>query len=278
MASINVYKNDMKSATERNDDMLAEGQKQVVDAMNQDRDRKLRDMLQGKEQSFKTSEAMRQKQEIEAMRQANPKAALRVGDYSINPEPQDSLRNMLRHLTPAQESAERLAGKQITDYEASGGKPNVEKNLQALSDVKDDIANRSVYDRVVGGALNGFPTLMGLFNPSEKARRDKVRSVANNLARQSDPNPTEQQVNAIQGQVYDSASDNAANQDRVDRFYKEQQGKAAQMEQAAQNYNSTGYVTLGGVHKGQPATPGAAPQGAETPEQRYMRLKAKHGK
>lgn len=166
---------------------------------------------------------------------------------NVNPEAPDPLRNLLMPLTPAQESAEKAVGKQIADFDSAGGRPAMEKNLQALQDVNNDLTQgkRDGYDRIVGGALSGFPTLMGLLAPSEKARRDRARSTANNAARQSDPNPTQQQIETIMGQIYDPSSTNEENQARIQRFQTEQQQKARQMEQASQNYKRTGYATIG---------------------------------
>lgn len=247
----------------------------------EDKDRTLKELLQGRseahdlkkqkaEQDFKQAELDREAQRAQEMYGKNPKAAIRYGDVTINPE-SDPLRGLLFPLTPAQEAAEKTAGKQIADWEASGGRPAMDKNIQSLKEAQSELggvdatgkpaeAKRDLYDQYVGGALSGFPSIMGMVAPSEKARRDKVRNTALTIAKQTDPNPTEKQIEAIMGQVYDPSSDNDANRERVDRFLKEQQEKAANMEAAAQNYDRTGYATIGGVR---PKTSAVSPQGTQ---------------
>lgn len=151
-------------------------------------------------------------------------------------------------LTPAQEAAERTVGKQIADFASAGGRPSMQKNLQALKEVQGDLVpngKRDLWDRAVGTAFGTSPALLGLFGSTEKARRDKARNTALTIAKQTDPNPTEKQIEAIMGQIYDPSSSNEDNESRINRFLQEQESKMSQMEQAAQNYNKTGYATLG---------------------------------
>lgn len=194
---------------------------------------------------IKQAEAQRQLDLFDRLRSENPKAAVRVNDYSINPEPPMNVR---MQLTPAQESAERTVGKQIADFEASGGRPAMEKNLQSLKEVQGDLRGkkRDRWDRGVGALFGTSPSLLGIFGSTEKGRRDKARNTALTIAKQTDPNPTEKQIESIMGQIYDPASSDEDNEARITRFLEEQDKKMLQMEQAAQNYKRTGYATFGG--------------------------------
>lgn len=222
-----------------------------------DADRALRELLQGKAEAFKRDEDRGQRDYLEQLRKQNPGTAVTSGNYSINPEAPQSPR---LQLTPAQEQAEKDAGKQITAYSVAGGKPALDKNLTAMEEVKKELAagKRDNWDRFVGGAasslpLIGGPTLMGFLAPTEKARRDKVRQAANSAAKATDPNPTEKQIEQIMGQVYDPSADNTTLEQKVGSFAQETRGKAADIERALGNYNRTGYATMGGA--GGPSQP-----------------------
>jgi len=226
----------------------------------QERDAKLRQLLQVQEQQAKEAAIARNRQlaEDEARRMGvKPgKYATSVSEsgFSVNPESL-SLANLLRPLTPAQETAEKATGKQIADWAAAGGRPAMDKNVQSLVEVERDLTadektgktKRDEYDRIVGGMLSTSPSLMGLLTPTEKERRDKARNTALTIARQTDPNPTEKQIEAIMGQIYDPSSSTEANRARISRFREEQQKKNKQMDQAYQNYMRSGYATIGGV-------------------------------
>jgi hypothetical protein len=205
------------------------------------------------------------------------KASIKYGDVTLNPESAASLRPV---LTPAQEAAEKAAGKQVEDYTAAGGRPAFEKNVQSLDEASADLQGgagkepkRDTYDRWVGGATSGFPTVMGLLAPTEKARRDKVRNTALELVKKTDPNPTEKQVESMMGQIYDPSSDNASNLERVNKFKTQQRQTMQQREQAAANYRKTGYVTLG-AGAPSPTSP-ASGAGIDPRRQRLLELRAK---
>lgn len=149
--------------------------------------------------------------------------------------------------TPAQHAAETAAGKQIADYEVAGGQPVVDKNIAALESAKAELvgpkAKRDTYDRVVGGLTNSFPSIQGLIAPTEKERRDRVRETVRTLAKATDPNPTEKQIEIIMGQVYDPSSDSTSNASRIDRYLTEVKGKRDQIQKASENYHTSGYAT-----------------------------------
>lgn len=151
-------------------------------------------------------------------------------------------------LTPGARAAEEAGAKKLADYEVGGGRATAAKNIEQVGTVEDDLKNgkRDAYDRKVGGFLNNVaPSLMGSFAPTEKARRDKAYNAAMNLARQSDPNPTETQIKNIMGQIYDPSSDDATNLERVQRFQQQQRGVDADMSRSAENLRTTGYVMPG---------------------------------
>lgn len=182
------------------------------------------------------------------------------------PDPQDALRQLIlgrqlrqRVLTPAEVAAEGVGGKKVAEYEISGGRPAADKAAAALSEVESDLTSgkRDKYDQTVGAMFGNWPSILGVVGPTEKARRDKAHNTALGLAKVNDPNPTEKQQQAIMGQVYDPASDNKANADRISSFKIEQAAKQAQIEAAAANYHKTGYATIG--------NPQAAPQQQQAP-------------
>lgn len=230
-------------------------------------DRKLKELLQGKQQQFETDKLARQKAQADEMYRRNPKAAVRAGDYSYNPEASQPLK---MQLTPAQQSAETAAGKKITDFVAAGGRPAMEKDLAALQQAEQEVTKRDAWDRNVGGALNSWPTLQGLLAPKEKALRDKVRNTALAVAKKTDGSPTQATIDQVLGGVYDSPSDNQSNKERISKFLEEKRKEAADMERAVGNYNATGYATMG-----VPQTPSAP---AETPRQKLERLRKTAGK
>lgn len=168
-------------------------------------------------------------------------------------------------LTPAQTASETAAGKKIADYETAGGRATSAKNIEQVGSVENDLktGKRDLYDRKVGGLLNSFPSLMGAFAPAEKARRDKAYNAAMMLARQSDPNPTENQIRNIMGQIYDPSSDDATNLERIQRFQQQQRGVDADMAQSAANLRSTGYA-MPGLSKSSPAPAQPPVQSAPT--------------
>lgn len=220
----------------------------------------------GAEHGQKDKEYQRSLTDAEALRaKYGPDASVDTGPVKIGGRPAALFAPP--KLTPAQEAAEKKAGAQIADYNAAGGRGAMEKTVGALDTVAADLvpqkdaagnvvgpAKRDNYDRYVGGTLGDWPTLQGLFAPTEKRRRDAAWSTAHGLAKQNDPNPTEKQIKEIMGTVYDPASRNEDNAVRIARLQEEQKQKADQMEQASQNYRNTGYVTLGG-----PGIPSPAP-------------------
>lgn len=177
-------------------------------------------------------------------------------------------------LTPAQEQAEKMVGKQIADFEASGGRPAMQKNLQSLGEVQQELSQgkRDRYDRAVGSLFGTLPSLLGVFGSSEKARRDKARNTALTIAKQTDPNPTEKQIEAIMGQIYDPASSDADNLARIQRFQVEQEAKAAQMEKAAKAYHDTGYGTVGVPYSSTPVQPAMPGQSGASSRQPMKKL------
>ncbi len=168
-------------------------------------------------------------------------------------------------LTPAQKAGEKKAGEVMADYDALGGSAQVQRDIGQLNEVKSDLtpeiqggdAKRDTYDRVVGGALGGFPSLMGMLAPSEKGRRDKARNAIIAMIRKTDPNPTQQQVESLFGQVYDPSSTNEENLSRISKFSQEQEAKAQAMEATKNRLRSTGYATL--QDPDAPPSPVAAP-------------------
>lgn len=188
--------------------------------------------------------------------------------YSSDPRAPVSPMSM---MTPGQIEAEKMGAKKVADYEAAGGRATNAKNIEQVGTVESDLTpgpdgktKRDTWDRKVGGALSGIPSLMGAFAPAEKARRDKAYNAAMNLARQSDPNPTENQIKNIMGQIYDPSSDDASNLERIQRFQQQQKGVDADMARSAENLQRTGYVMPGMSHNPRAA---AQPEVQQAPRQ-----------
>lgn len=160
-------------------------------------------------------------------------------------------------LTPAQERYEKAAGEKIANYEVGGGKAGADENIANVGALQKDIqeGNRDWYDRTIGGpVVNKLPSLAGLIVPAEKARSDKARSAAAALARLTDPTPTQALIDQIYSQVYDPSSDDATNLARIKTFQNKLVNSKAQMENAVSNLNKTGYAGSIGESP-QPASP-----------------------
>lgn len=202
-----------------------------------------------KEQSLKEqaqiASEQRAQEGIKALKQQGMGGrSIRFGDISVGEAPQRMPGAM---LTPAQQAIETSSGKKLADYQTSGGKAVLDQNLAKLGEVEADLSGgkRDWYDRGIGALLGNSPAALGIFGPSEKARRDKARSTALTLAKQTDPNPTEKQIEAIMGQIYDPASSDEANLERIRNFKTQTAGQSQQLEDAAENLRRTGYASIG---------------------------------
>lgn len=264
----------MPSKTELLMGFLQGGMKQGAESADeQSKDNRhlaLQQYLMGEKDRQQQAGEQRRSTEFQGLLKQNPKTSVSLDGMKVDPEPSVNLKAL---LTPAQESAEKAVGKQIADFDAAGGRPAMEKNLNSLKEVQNEIPNRGVYDRLTGAALGSFPGALGLVNSDEKARRDKARNTANMIAKASDPNPTEKQVEMIMGQIYDPASSNEDNAARISRFLEEQQRKSGQMESASQRYKQTGYATMG---NGPTAAPAASSGDTGQAIQRLQELRAKY--
>lgn len=185
--------------------------------------------------------------------------------YSIDPRAPQAPGSM---MTPGQIKSEQVGAEKVANYEAGGGRATSAKNIEQVGSVESDLKSgkRDIYDRKVGGLLNSFPGLMGTFAPAEKARRDKAYNAAMMLARQSDPNPTENQIRNIMGQIYDPSSDDATNLERIQRFQQQQRGVDADMARSAENLQRTGFVM-----------PGLAGQGRAAPQPQVQQAPSRGG-
>lgn len=215
----------------------------------EDNDAKLKQLLTGKKAEQDAISGNAAAAEAWAKSQG-----LKPGTYSMHPsesgyaiDPRDP-KPPGYMLTPGARAAEEAGAKKLADYEVGGGRATAAKNIEQVGTVEDDLKNgkRDSYDRKVGGFLNNaIPSLMGTFAPAEKARRDKAYNAAVNLAKQSDPNPTETQIKNIMGQIYDPSSDDSSNLERIQRFQQQQRGVDADMSRASENLRTTGYVMPG---------------------------------
>jgi hypothetical protein len=233
----------------------AKKRQQVTQEGQAERDARLAQLIKGQELKDASENAMYDKQLATAQdlrskygQEANIDAGqVRIGGV-------DPLMHLLRarelsqpKLTPGQISAEQTAAKKLADYEAAGGRSTAEQNIKQIGEVASDLkkGKRDWWDRKVGGLTSGFPSIMGTVASSEKARRDKVRSTAIMMAKQSDPNPTQKQIDDIMGQIYDPSSSDADNLARLKDYQTKIQNQNAQMQQAAGNLSRTGYSMPG---------------------------------
>lgn len=172
-----------------------------------------------------------------------PKMDVSIGDVSLRHKPNEFKLN----LTPAQEAAEQVAGKKIGEFE-SGGRQAMESNISQIQGVQKDLEGkkRDMYDRLVGGSLEGHPTLQGLLAPSEKARRDQVQSAFIGMLHEAGiPRPTQWDIQRVFGQVYDPSAPDAVNIDRLKTSVGKLQAQKSQREQELANYKATGFATMG---------------------------------
>lgn len=238
----------------RNDEglkLFLQGMQQMQDFATQNRNIKGNRDLSAQKAQETADETTRNQGMVETMAKSYPGRSVSAsGSGGVSIGGKDAALRGLLQLTPAQETAEKAVGKQIADFESAGGRPAMQKNLQSLHEVQGELGpegNRGRYDRAVGTVFGGFPSILGALDSTEKARRDKARNTALSIAKQTDPNPTEKQIETIMGQIYDPASSNEDNHSRITRFLGEQENKMSQMEQAAHNYHRSGYATLGGA-------------------------------
>jgi hypothetical protein len=195
---------------------------------------------------------------FDMLKGSNPKSKIAVtgdGGMTVDPEAPLSANQMRPQLTPAQETYEKKAGQDLQTYNMAGGQPSLEKDMSALTEVQGDLDKRDWYDRSVGGLLNGMPSLMGLLAPTEKARRDKAQGTVASSIRKIDSNPTQELINSTMGRVYDPSSDNETNKARIAAHIEETRKRSAQMGQANQNFQQTGYASLGSAGRVAPKAP-----------------------
>lgn len=245
-------------------------------------DAALRQLIRGKELDLSNDQAKAASDmaNAEALRaKYGNSVAVHAGSASLGDT--DPLARLLKRrelekpqLTPAQVEAEKVTGKKVGDWEAAGGRPTAEQNVKQIGEVRKDLADgkRDTWDRVVGGATSGFPSLMGMVAGKEKARRDKVRNTAVMLARQSDPNPTQKQIEDIMGQIYDPSSSDMDNDQRLADYERKIQSTSRDMDQAATNLRTTGY-TMPGLSGAAPAmSPSQGPQTKQINGRTYIKV------
>lgn len=205
-------------------------------------------MLQNQAEPYVKSElaAKQREQDIQMLKDMTsryPKMDVAIGDVSLRHKPNEFKLN----LTPAQEAAETAAGKKIGEFE-SGGRQAMESNISQIQGVQKDLEGnkRDIYDRLVGGSLEGHPTLQGLLAPSEKARRDQVQNAFIGMLHEAGiPRPTQWDIQRVFGQVYDPSAPDNVNIDRLKTSVGKLQSQKAQREQELSNYKATGFATMG---------------------------------
>lgn len=185
-----------------------------------------------------------------------PGGSVGVGDIKVGKENKPTT----LPLTPAQTAAEHEAGKKIAEFEG-GGKSASESNLAQIQGVQGDLSGgkRDQWDQRVGGLLENHPTLMSMFSPTEKARRDSVQNAMLGMLHEAGiPRPTQWDIQRVFGQVYDPASDDKTNMVRLQNAVSKMKGHQQSMQDEADRYHKTGYATIGGGSP--PAPPAASPQ------------------
>lgn len=242
----------------------AKGRQQQSSESQLGRDAALAQLIQGKQIDDQNKNAMydKQLQTAQDLRSKyGPESNIDAGDVRIGGI--DPLNALLKHrelsqpkLTPGQTEAEKKSADELAKFETAGGRSGAEQSIKQIEEVQKDLAGgkRGWWDRNVGGALSGHPQLMGAFASKEKARRDKVRSTALMMAKQSDPNPTQKQIDDIMGQIYDPSSSDEDIKARLTDYASRIKATNEQMKQAADNLSRTGY-SMPGI-AGNPAAKG----------------------
>ena len=112
----------------------------------------------------------------------------------------------------------KKVGTEFANYSAIGGKAGMDKAEQALQKAIDDLsAKDGAKPKVItGGVIENAPyggtdAVLKRTNKPLKALRDSVLSTQNIKALSGDPNPTQQQIDAIQARLLDPSADNATN-------------------------------------------------------------------
>lgn len=201
---------------------------------------------------------------------------INVGHVTVDPRDVGAL----MALTPAQESAEKEAGKKIADY-MGGGKQAGESNVGQIAGVQKDIQSggRGMWDRTVGGALENHPTLMSFLAPQEKARRDAVQNAMLSMLHDAGiPRPTQWDIQRVFGQVYDPAAPDETNLARLQNAVGKIKAHNDAMEKQAQQYNQTGYATVGAKNAQSAAPSGNNSDLMQQINQRLQELDAKRAK
>jgi hypothetical protein len=170
-------------------------------------------------------------------------AGITVGHVRIDPRQLPN--NGLPVLTPAQETAEKSAGKDYADYEAAGGRANIDKNLSLLEGAKADLAgsDRGPLTRAAGILPK---SLREFLTPKEVAVEDKVKSAVQATLRQTlGAQFTEKEGQALMDRAYNPRLSTEENLARVTATANELAQKKAQMDQSGDAYRRTGYATVG---------------------------------
>lgn len=243
-----ITKRDLEKGVLSGADAAANQRLAAMDAAAQkkaEQDAKLTELIKGSQ--LKTQEAERQRQsdleDVKSLRQLIGKdAGISAGHVKIDPREAGGF-----VLTPAEQAAESAGGKKAAEY-MTGGRAAADAAMSNLQDVQNQIqgGKRDIYDRVVGGALQNHPSIMGLLAPSEKARADKAHNATLGALKAAGiQRPTQWEVQKVFGHSYDPSSDDATNLARIQAAAKKAAEMRQQSETEVQNLQRTGYVTPG---------------------------------
>jgi hypothetical protein len=222
-------------------------------------DAALAQLIKGKQMDLENAQSERAADlgDVKSLRELLGKdASITAGKVHIDPRMKEPTATVM--LTPAQKAAETDAGKKVSEFKG-GGRESAASNIGQMQGVLNDIdtGKRDAWDRTVGGGLDHWPTLQGFLAPTEKSRRDTAQNAMLSMLHDAGiPRPTQWDIQRVFGQVYDPSADDATNKVRLQNAVSKMAQHKAAMENMVNQYDKTGYATIGGG--GELTSPGAA--------------------
>lgn len=167
-------------------------------------------------------------------------------------------------LTPGQKAADTAFGKEYSDYIAGGGKADIEKNIQQLKDVRQELGKT---DTATGPLIGLLPkSVRDLVTPKGAALQDKVEEVVQrNLRAILGAQFTEKEGERLIARAYNPRLSEAENMKRLNALITQIESAAQQKDLAAKFFEEKGTLQgFLGLGSFQDARQGLmSPQGAE---------------
>lgn len=205
----------------------------------------LGDLLQ--KDAIAKEQEQRQRAAYDQLRgQVGPKADIKVGDISVSGIER---KPMLMQLTPAQEAAEKEAGKELSRYGAGGGSATIEKNLSLM----EQTAKQLEKDKpgILTRAAGALPkTLRDFVVPEDVEREDQIRTAIQSSLREiMGPQYTEREGLELMQRSYNPRLSAEQNMSKIRTAARELMKRKAEKDAALSRYQTTGYATIGREEK-----------------------------